>query len=406
MNPPAAATGHDARVLALIGTGHFLSHFYVLCLPPLFLAWGQEFGVSFALLGLSVALMSGVTAVLQTPVGFLVDRHGARPFLVGGTLLMALSIAAMGFSTEYWHILLLCALSGVGNSVIHPADYAILAGSIDKSRMGRAFAVHTFTGNLGFAAGPPVMALLMTWLGWRWGVVAAGLAGLPVVLTILWQSRILREQNRPAAAATGALSGTELLTSRPMLLFFGFFLLSAMGGAGLQAWLITALHQLHGMEIAAASLALTMYMAGATAGVLVGGWIADNTKRHLPAVIALTTIAAIFVLLTEWVRISDSVTIATIFLGGIFLGASRTPRDIMVKDAAPPGQIGKVFGFVSSGLPLGQAITPMPFGALIDWGRPDLILPLAAGIMMASLLFAGSGRAAGAMAPARVQPAE
>ncbi len=406
MTQPAVPPGSDARVIALIGTGHFLSHFYVLCLPPLFLAWGDEFGVSFAALGLSVALMSGVTAVLQTPVGFLVDRHGARPFLVGGTLLMALSIAAMGFVTDYWQILLLCALSGVGNSVIHPADYAILAGSIDKSRMGRAFALHTFTGNLGFASGPPVMALLMTLLGWRWGVIAAGLAGLPVVLAILWQSRILREQVRPAAAATGGVSGMELLTSRPMLLFFGFFLLSAMAGAGLQAWLITALHQLHGMEIATASLALTMYMAGATGGVLAGGWIADNTRRHLPAVVALTCIAAVFVLLTEWLRISDSVTIATIFLGGAFLGASRTPRDIMVKDAAPPGQIGKVFGFVSSGLPLGQAITPMPFGALIDWGRPDLILPLSAAIMMASLLFAGGGRAAGTMAPVRVQPAE
>src|SRR5690606_14093432 len=101
-----APPGNDARVLALIGTGHFLSHFYVLCLPPLFLGWGSEFGVSFAALGLSVALMSGVTAVLQTPVGFLVDRHGARPFLVGGTLLMALSFAAMGFATEYWQILL------------------------------------------------------------------------------------------------------------------------------------------------------------------------------------------------------------------------------------------------------------------------------------------------------------
>ena len=42
----------------------------------------------------------------------------------------------------------------------------------------------------------------------------------------------------------------------------------------------------------------------------------------------------------------------------------------MVKDAAPPGQIGKVFGFVSAGLPLGQALTPVPFGFLIDMGRP------------------------------------
>ena len=141
----------DAQICALIGTGHFLSHFYVLTLPPLFLVWRAEFDVSFAMLGLSVALMSGTTALLQTPVGFLVDRHGARRFLVGGTLLMALSIAAMAFVNDYRLILLLAVLSGVGNSVIHPADYAILAGSVRKEFMGRAFAVHTFTGNLGFA---------------------------------------------------------------------------------------------------------------------------------------------------------------------------------------------------------------------------------------------------------------
>src|ERR1700732_1188891 len=90
------------RVNAVIGTGHFLSHFYQLCLPPMFLAWQAAFGVSFAELGLSMALMSCAAGLLQTPVGFLVDRYGARPFLVGGTLLMALSISALGFATAYW----------------------------------------------------------------------------------------------------------------------------------------------------------------------------------------------------------------------------------------------------------------------------------------------------------------
>src|SRR6185437_5958564 len=152
------ALSRGTRVNLLIGTGHFMSHFYVLCLPPMFLVWQRTFDVSFAQLGLSVALMSGTTAVLQTPVGFLVDRYGARRFLVSGALLMSLSIAAMGLATAFWQILLLAVLSGVGNSVIHPADYAILSGSVNKDRMGRSFALHTFSGNLGFSAGAPVIA--------------------------------------------------------------------------------------------------------------------------------------------------------------------------------------------------------------------------------------------------------
>ena len=50
--PPEPTTGRDARIIALIGTGHFLSHFYVLCLPPMFLAWQRAFDVRFAQLGL------------------------------------------------------------------------------------------------------------------------------------------------------------------------------------------------------------------------------------------------------------------------------------------------------------------------------------------------------------------
>src|SRR4051812_36898203 len=161
------ALSRSTRVNFLIGNGHFLSHFYVICLPPMFLAWQNTFQVSFAELGLTVALMSGTTALLQTPVGFLVDRYGARRFLIGGTLLMSLSIAAMGLATAFWQIPLLAVLSGMGNSVVHPSDYAILSGSVDKERMGRSFALHTFSGNLGGSLAPPTIALLMVTIGWR-----------------------------------------------------------------------------------------------------------------------------------------------------------------------------------------------------------------------------------------------
>src|SRR5487761_2590847 len=103
--PGAMALSRTTRVNCLIGTGHFFAHFYVLALPPLFLAWQATFHVSFAALGLVLALMSATTALLQTPVGFLVDRHGARPFLVGGALLMSLGITGMGFATSFWQIL-------------------------------------------------------------------------------------------------------------------------------------------------------------------------------------------------------------------------------------------------------------------------------------------------------------
>src|SRR5947209_3210685 len=177
------AFGRDTRVNALLGAGHFLSHFYQLCLPPLFIAWQQAFDVSFADLGLS--------------------------------------IAAMGLATAYWQVVGLAMLSGVGNSVIHPADYAILSGSVDRAKLGRSFAFHTFVGHVGFAAAPPATAALALLLGWRGALLFIGLLGLPVVSAILWQSRILTDQaGEPRRRAAVPGSGARLLLSRSVLMFF------------------------------------------------------------------------------------------------------------------------------------------------------------------------------------------
>jgi FSR family fosmidomycin resistance protein-like MFS transporter len=401
------ALSRTTRVNLLIGNGHFLSHFYQLCLPPLFLAWRSAFDISFAEVGLAVALMSGAAAIGQTPVGFLVDRYGARRFLIGGALLMSLCITAMGFATSFWQILLLAPLSGMGNSVFHPADYAILSGSVDKDRMGRSFALHTFSGNLGFSAAPPVMALLSVTIGWRASLILVGLLGIPVVLSIILQSGILRDQVRHEPTHAGpALSGRQLLTSRTMLLFFGFFLLGSMAGSGVQSWLITVLHTVRGLALEIASSALTAYMAGSTAGVLVGGWFADAYKQHvLGFAVVLTIISAALTLSVGWLPVSGVAVIALMFASGLALGASRTPRDVMLKDASPPGQIGKVFGFVSAGLPLGSALTPVPFGYLIDRGHPELILVFVAVLLLASLLCVGTARSDARRTPATV-PAE
>jgi MFS transporter, FSR family, fosmidomycin resistance protein len=384
----------ETRVNILISMGHFLSHFYGLCLPPLFIVWQREFGISYAELGLAPVLMSIMAASLQTPYGFLVDRYGARPFLIGGTLIMSLSISAMAFASTYWQIAVLATISGIGNAVFHPADYSILAGSISKERMGRAFSLHSFTGNVGFAAAPPVVAGLMLVMGWRHALLLLGLLGLPVVCMVVWQSRFLTEQVR-RKSEEGRLTLRQLVFERTMVLFFLFYLLGAMAGSGVQAWLITVLHQVKGIEIALASTALTGYMIGSALGVLASGWVIDHSsQRHLAYFVAgLTSLSALTTLFVGVLPVTGIIAIAMMFFSGVALGGSRTPRDVMLKDAAPPGEIGKVFGFVSAALPLGGALVPVPFGFLIDHGHAEMVLVLAAVLLAASLLCMGSARA-------------
>lgn len=388
-----------ARVNLLIGTGHFLSHFYQLCLPTLFVVLQRQFNISFAELGFAVVLMTGTSAILQTPIGFLVDRYGARPFLIGGALIMSLAISAMAFATAFWQILALALISGVGNAVFHPCDYAILAGSIPPDRMGRSFALHSFTGNVGFALAPPIVAALSSVMDWRGVLLVVGGLGLPVVAAVILQSNILHDQTR-AKEAVRSMPARELLLHPTLLLFFLFYFLGAMASGGVLAWLITVLHEVKGIDLAVASAALTAYMVGNSAGVLLGGWVADRSDRYLAIFVAgLTTFSAVTILAVDLLPMGGRAAIGLMLASGIGLGASRTPRDVMLKDAAPPGQIGKVFGFVSTGLPLGSAVTPVPFGFLIDHGHAELVLVLAAGFLLASILCMGSAKASASRGP-------
>jgi FSR family fosmidomycin resistance protein-like MFS transporter len=178
-----------------------------------------------------------------------------------------------------------------------------------------------------------------------------------------------------------------------------------MASAGIQSWLITVLHQVKDMSVETASTTLTCYMAGATGGVLVGGWVADRIKRHLTFAAVLTVISAGLLLTVALLHLPEVLIFSVMFGSGLAVGCSRTPRDLMVKDAAPPGQIGKVFGFISSGLPLGSAITPVPLGYIIDHGHPELVLVIVAAILMLSLLCVGSARFAAHHAAPHAEPA-
>ena len=52
------ARRHDLKVMGLIAAGHFLSHFYILSLPPLFPLLRGEYGVSYTALGLALAVLN------------------------------------------------------------------------------------------------------------------------------------------------------------------------------------------------------------------------------------------------------------------------------------------------------------------------------------------------------------
>jgi FSR family fosmidomycin resistance protein-like MFS transporter len=393
------AVRQDIKVIGLVGSGHFLSHFYILVLPPLFPLLRGELDVSYTALGAALAVLNLTTALTQAPVGFLVDRYGAPGILIGGLTLFALATALVGVFGTYPALLLLMVLAGLGNSVFHPADYAILSASVEPERMGRAFSIHTFGGYLGFAAAPVTIVALTGLFGWRAALIVSGAVGLLVALLMLLNRPVLRD-DRAARAAGGATTqrtrgDIRLLLSPPILMALLFFVMLALTQGGAMSFGVSALEALYRVPLVEANLPLTAFLFASTLGVLAGGWAADRLGHH-ERIVAVCLIVSALTIGAVAAFVPPLWAVTLLFtLGGFFFGVIAPSRDLMVRAVTPRGSSGKVFGFVTTGFNIGGVITPLIFGLVLDLGEPRLVFWLIAILSLATLVtVAATGRQA------------
>src|SRR3954464_8737686 len=137
-----AARTNEVRIISLVSAAHFVSHFYILGLPPLFPFIREFYGVSYTQLGFALTAFNVTTALCQPPAGFLVGRVGARIVLVSGLVLGATCLAVVGAVPSFWLLVGMFAVFGISNGVYHPADYAILSQLVSNERAPKAFSTH------------------------------------------------------------------------------------------------------------------------------------------------------------------------------------------------------------------------------------------------------------------------
>lgn len=372
--PPAS----NAKVIALISTGHFLSHFYILLLPPLFPVLRDVYGVGFTELGLALTAFSLTTGFIQAPVGFLVDRYGARGILIAGVALESVAFILIGVFPVYAALVTLMIIAGIANAVYHPADYAIMNASVAKERMGRAFSIHTFAGYLGAALAPVTMFTLMKWTDWRTALVICGIFGAVVAAIMALNSKVLldatsRRDDSGAHSATPHHSGLRLLFSLPILMGLLFFTGISMAGHGINEFSVSVLHLAYDAPLAEAGIVLSAYLFASPAGVLLGGWVADRTPHHDRFAASCFVVIAAMIFTVAAVDLSLTAIAVLFAIAGLANGLVAPSRDMMIRSVTPPGEMGKVFGFVSIGYNIGGVVAPVMFGYILDNADPGLV---------------------------------
>jgi MFS transporter, FSR family, fosmidomycin resistance protein len=387
----AVSRAPHTRIVGAVSAAHFVSHYYIILLAPLLPFVRADYGVSYTEIGFAFAAFNIVSAALQTPAGFLVDWLGARILLVGGLVIGASAFMAVGLTHSFWLMVAMFALAGVGNTVYHPADYAMLSHHVPADRIGQAFSVHTFAGMLGSAVAPASLLMMQSLWGWRGAFVGAGVLGFAVaaLLLAMRDSADVTAAPPPArdsAEITATPVGWRLLLAPAILLNLLFFVLLAMMSGGLYNYSVVAFGALYGTPVTIANAALTGNLLLSSIGVLIGGVLVGRTTRHgLVAAAGLAGIA-LFIALVAEVDVGSLALIAAMSAAGLCSGIIMPSRDMIVREVTPPGSFGKVFGFVTTGFNIGGIVSPLIFGAIMDHGSPRLVFLLVAAFSLLAIL--------------------
>jgi len=206
---------------------------------------------------------------------------------------------------------------------------------------------------------------------WRVALMAAGTLAFVVLAVLLFNRQRLTVPAiaTPAARARAAAPGEgslDFLRIPAVWMCFGFFFFYAFVLSLVQAFAPESARQLHNVPMAAAAMCLTAYMICSAGGMALGGFLAADPARCEKVVGLGFGVAALVALLVALAPVPGLAVPALFGIMGLSTGLAAPSRDLLVKRSTPENATGRVYGVVYSGLDIGQAISPLIFGVLMD----------------------------------------
>jgi FSR family fosmidomycin resistance protein-like MFS transporter len=381
----------DYPRVALISLGHGtndLAGNLVTSLMPYLVIRGT---ITATLAGLIVLFYLLGSSVFQPFFGLMSDRTGRRFFAVFGPVWVAVAVSFMGFAHSWLPLFLLAALAGVGTAAFHPQAASMVAG-LSKASRGWAMSLFSMGGNLGFALGPLVAAVIAL-VGFQWTIAPLFLAIPVTVLLFLYAPD-------PTANAEpfdkDAVRREVVRSWRSLALIVSVIAVRS----GVQFALIVFLplyYHAHGMPAQIGSyLASVLSLFGAVGG-LIGGRLSDRLGRKMVVVPSLLITAPLIVLALV---ASGFLVWPVIAVAGAALLASNSVTVVQGQELLPASTgiasgLTLGLGFGLSGVISASMTTLSDHIGVTDTVHLVPVLPLIAAVlaMMVPDTFGGAGAA-------------
>ncbi|QIK97015.1 MFS transporter [Sphingomonas sp. HDW15A] len=250
--------------------------------------FGAIGGIAFAIL----------YSFLGIPLAMLADRTSRSRVIAGSLAVWSAFTALCGSATSFIQLFIFRLGVGVGEAGGVAPAYALIADYFPPQRRARALAIFSLGIPLGLALGTLIGAYLAAWVNWRAAFIVMGAAGVLLAPIMLWVVRDVPRPKTPSAAAPRLSETFPLIARKPAFwLMAAAASCSSLAGYGLALWTPSVLERSFGFSlIERGQFLASIFLIGGTAGVFLGGVLADKLgagdKRWyawLPAVAWLVT---------------------------------------------------------------------------------------------------------------------
>lgn len=336
--------------LLAIGTDLFV-------VSPLLPSIARQYEVSPGAAGASVTAFSVAYLIGAPVIGLLGDRYGRRPVLVAGLVVFAAANALTGLAPSFAVLLISRVLAGLGACAVTPSVQALVGQMAPKDRRGTWMAVATAGFLISLTTGAPAGTALASVTSWRTAFV--GLGALAVLLALVnartWPggASTIRPEDPAEPRPAG---GVTVLTKIRAVSVTGLWALAVYA---LYTYLGTALRTEGGLSTGLVAVALVLFGAGAVAGSLFGGRLADRFGARRVATASLLSLAVLELLVDGALHAPAAVLLTVLALFALVAYPCVPAFQARLVAGFTP-QIGSVFSWNSClmyvGISLGSAV--------------------------------------------------
>ncbi|MBP1688775.1 MAG: transporter [Deltaproteobacteria bacterium] len=333
-------------------------------------AFVKPFADSFAITrGVAASGLAIITLVLglASPwVGGLLHRRSIRDVMTAGAACMVLGFGLLVVAPTAWVVLLLCAVLGLGATLLGPLPaMALMTNWFDAGR-GRAIGIVMIP--FGVMLMPIVTTLMIEAVGWRlmFGSLALLLCALTPLLRLIRNGP--RDHGAGSSADRPAVHGeadSNRAVQRRLLTDTHFWMIAVTSALILAAGTAIVTHLLAyatdlGIESTRASVLLAVSGGMGMLGSFLFGWLSDRVGGA--AALAINAAAQAVFWLFLWYGGSFWFLLATSALIGTCGGGVVAPLSNLLSVAYGRQQFGQAFGLT------GLIQLPFNFGAPLFMG--------------------------------------